>query len=360
MQQVASKKILIMAGGTGGHVFPALALAKELRLRGCEVQWLGTSKGIEARLVPEHDIQLNQLTITGVRGKGLVTLALAPFKLLHAIYEAVRVLKEFQPNVVVGMGGYASGPGGIAAWMMRIPLLIHEQNAVAGTTNKWLSGFAKRVLTAFPDVLPKGEYVGNPIRQEIINIAAPDQRLAVGLKSLKILVLGGSLGAQALNELIPKTVAAMQTGESIEIKHQTGARHLDSTLKIYNQCKLKAEVLPFIEEMADVLAWADLVICRSGALTVSELSSAGVASILVPFPYAIDDHQTANARWLADNNAAFLKQQVELTEQVLKEMIQQFLDQPELKVTMAKAARALSKPDATRICAEACLELANG
>ncbi len=350
-------KIMIMAGGTGGHVFPALAVAKELMDRQCEVQWMGTSRGIEARIVPENKITLNLLKITGIRGKGALALVVAPFKVLTAIVEAVGILRSFKPNVVLGMGGYVSGPGGIAAWILRIPLVVHEQNARPGTTNKWLAKFSKKTLSAFPEVLPGAIHIGNPIRREIINVASPAERLSKRSGSLRILVMGGSLGAKAINDLLPQVIAETPKSAHIEVQHQTGAAHYEATLALYRERGVVADVKPFIDDMAQALSWADLVVCRSGALTVSELSAVGVASILVPFPFAIDDHQTANAEWLVNSGAAFLQVQHQLTVQKLKIMIMEFIENKALVLDMAIAARNNSKPKAAIDCADICLEL---
>lgn len=360
MTDSAKKRVLVMAGGTGGHVFPALAVAKELRSRGCEIQWLGTDRGIEARLVPAANIHLHLLPISGVRGKGLKTLIGAPWKIVRSVWAARAILQKFQPHVVLGMGGYASGPGGIAARIMGIPLVIHEQNARPGTTNKWLAKIATRVLTAFPNVLPKAICIGNPVREDIAALPEPETRLQNRTGPLQLLVLGGSLGAQALNELVPKAVAPFIKEGQLQVRHQTGAKHLDNTLAVYKECGVSGEVTAFIDDMAEALAWADLVVCRAGALTIAELSAAGVASLLVPFPFAIDDHQTANARWLVDQGAAELYPQKSLTAEILKERVMTFIAQRGLLLKMAQAARKAAKPEATVSCADICLEAANG
>lgn len=353
-------KVMIMAGGTGGHVFPALAVAKELKKRGCAVQWLGTGNGIEARIVPANDIILNYLDITGLRGKGSKTLLLAPWTVLKAVFMARKILQQFRPDVVLGMGGYASGPGGIAARLIGTPLVVHEQNARAGTTNKWLARFATRVLTAFPDVLPKAQCVGNPVREDIANLPEPIRRLGQHQDGLRLLVLGGSLGAAAINELVPATLKNISTDTNIVVRHQCGEKHYDNTVSLYKEHGVEGEVMAFIDDMAAALAWADLVICRAGALTISELSAVGVASILIPFPFAIDDHQTANGEWLARQGAAQIRQQDELSAQELSRMIMSFIEDKNRLVTMAVAARAAAKPNATHVCADICMEVANG
>jgi UDP-N-acetylglucosamine--N-acetylmuramyl-(pentapeptide) pyrophosphoryl-undecaprenol N-acetylglucosamine transferase len=356
---VNHQKILIMAGGTGGHVFPALAVANELRQRQCEVAWLGTASGIESKLVPAAQIPLYFLTISGLRGKDLKTLISSPWRIFMACLGAYRILKIFRPNVILGMGGYASGPGGLMAKLMGIPLVVHEQNAKPGTTNKWLAKMANRVLTAFPDVFPGAICIGNPVRVEIANLPDPELRMQGRSGPLRILVLGGSLGAKALNELIPQAIALLDPTK-VQIRHQTGTQHLTATQNIYAQCNIQAEIFDFIDNMAEALTWADLVICRAGALTIAELSAAGVGSILIPFPFAIDDHQTANGQWLVNLGAAQIRQQKDFSAQQLKDLLEQFLRQPELLVKMAKAARTAAKPDATRKCADICLEVANG
>lgn len=353
-------KIMIMAGGTGGHVFPALAVANELLLRGCKVEWLGTQRGIEADLVPANNIPLHYLSISGVRGKGLGTIFSAPWKVTSAVLQAAKLLSREKPDVVLGMGGYASGPGGIAAKLLGIPLVIHEQNARPGTTNKCLAKVANRVLTAFPDVFPKALCIGNPVRKEIVEIPQPEVRMEGRGGAFKLLVLGGSLGAQAINELLPHALAELNRPDLFEVTHQAGKKHYETTLASYTQLGIKANVVAFIDDMAQQLAWADLVICRSGALTVSELSAAGVASILVPFPYAIDDHQTANAFWLVHAGGAIIRQQSELTTKELNKILLDFVEDRERLLDMAKAARAVSLTNATGQCADICLEVARG
>lgn len=352
-------KVMIMAGGTGGHVFPALAVAKELIKRGCIVQWLGTHNGIEARIVPENGISLNFLSIAGLRGKGIKAVFQSPWRILNAVFLAKKILKQFQPHVVLGMGGYASGPGGIAAWQMGIPLVIHEQNARAGTTNKWLARFADRVLSAFPGVLPRSECIGNPVREDIINVVEPSQRLAQPHDELRLLVLGGSLGAQAINALMPAALKDVASNVDIAVRHQCGEKHLNSTLALYKEHEVDGDVVAFIDDMAAALAWADLVVCRAGALTVSELSAVGVASVLIPFPFAIDDHQTANGEWLVKQGAAEIRQQNGLNAQELTALIMSFISNKNKAKEMAVAARAVAKPNATRECADICMEVAN-
>ncbi len=349
-----------MAGGTGGHVFPALALAREMRDRGCQVEWLGTSKGIEARIVPADGFQLNLINVVGVRGKGAVALLMAPWRIAGSLREALRVIRKFDPDVVVGLGGYVAGPGGIAARILGKPLIIHEQNARPGTTNRMLAQLASHVLTGFPDVFGKCIWIGNPVRLDIAAIERPEDRFKNRGDDVRILVLGGSLGAQSLNEMLPEVLAGLseRCQFHLHLKHQAGERHYETTRALYRNEGLDCEVVAFIEDMAGALAWADLVICRSGALTVAELCAAGVGSILVPFPFAIDDHQTANGEWLVRNGAALLFQQNELSSEVLRETIMELIqDRPRL-LEMAVAAKKLAKVDATTRFAEVCLEAA--
>lgn len=360
MNTAANGRVMVMAGGTGGHVFPALAVANELRERGWQIDWLGTDRGIEARIVPAANIPLHLLPISGVRGKGLRALIGAPWKIVRAIFAARKLFQDVQPQLVLGMGGYVAGPGGIAARMMGIPLVIHEQNARAGTTNKWLAKFATRILTAFPQVLPAATCIGNPVRAEIAALPTPSERGTGTHQPIRVLVLGGSLGAQALNEIMPEAVADLVRSNQIQVRHQAGEKHCDATDALYRQHGIAAEVTAFIGDMAEALAWADLVICRSGALTVAELSAAGVASLLVPFPFAIDDHQTANAEWLVNLGAAELHQQSTLTPDLLKERLMNFIAQPARLIEMAEAARRAAKTGATKKCADICQEVVSG
>ncbi|WP_409525291.1 undecaprenyldiphospho-muramoylpentapeptide beta-N-acetylglucosaminyltransferase [Nitrincola sp. MINF-07-Sa-05] len=352
------KTLLVMAGGTGGHVFPALATADELKKQGVYVEWLGTAKGIEARVIPAAGITLNRIEVTGLRGKGRISLLLAPFRLCKALMQARRVLKKLNPDAVLGMGGFASGPGGLAAWMQGIPVLIHEQNAVAGMTNRALSRFATRVLQAFPGAfanLSEADCIGNPVRGPILRLKAPEQRMKDRQGPVRLLVVGGSLGAQALNQLLPQALALMPEEKRPKVWHQTGHNHLEHTLNAYKAAGVDAEVVPFIERMDEAWGWADLVICRSGALTVSEIAIAGVAALFVPFPHAVDDHQTTNAAFLVDTGAARMIQQSELTAQKLAQQLED-LSQRELLLQMAIKARSLGRPDASSRLASACME----
>ncbi len=356
-------RVLIMAGGTGGHVFPGLAVAEELRERGLDVTWLGTRRGVEAQLVPARDFPICFIEVGGLRGKkGVLGKVKAPWQLLKALWQAFGVMSSVKPNVVLGLGGFVSGPGGLAARLLGKPLVIHEQNAVAGTTNRLLAKIANRVLEAFPGSLPGGQHCGNPVRSDISSLPAPEQRLcdspdASSEQEPALLVLGGSLGALAINKMIPGCVARMPEGMRPIIRHQTGGDHLETTRQAYADAGVCADTSAFIEDMAEVYGWADLVLCRAGALTVSELTAAGLASILVPFPFAIDDHQTANGTWLVDHEAALLIQQDDLNEVDLAALLGElFSDRPRL-LSMAKAARALSRPQATAVVADVCQEL---
>ena len=356
------KKILIMAGGTGGHVYPALAVADYLRQQGFNPFWLGTEKGLENRVVPEHGYTLLKISVSGVRGKGILKICLAPLMLLFALWQALLIMIRLRPDAVLGMGGFASGPGGVAAWLMRIPLLIHEQNAIAGMTNKLLVPFAYKVMAAFPGAfkpMAKLAVTGNPVRQAIADISPPQQRFAGRSgESIHVLVLGGSLGALKLNELLPEAIAAVQECQLV-VRHQCGVAHHQLTENKYRELNIDAEVLPFIEDMAEQYAWADIVICRAGALTVAELAAAGIGSILVPYPFAVDDHQTANAAYLERGDAATIIQQSQLTIERIKQVLTALCQSYQRCLQMALNARALAKPDATRLVAGYCMEAAN-
>jgi UDP-N-acetylglucosamine--N-acetylmuramyl-(pentapeptide) pyrophosphoryl-undecaprenol N-acetylglucosamine transferase len=346
VEQTTLKRVLIMAGGTGGHVFPGLALAHYLHTQGVEVHWLGTRQGIEARLVPEANIPLHYLSVSGLRGKGIATRLLAPVRIATATMQAMRVLRRIRPDVVVGMGGFASGPGGIASWLLRYPLVIHEQNAKAGLTNKVLARLACRVLEGFPGTFPaqpKVVAVGNPVRVEIESLPNPQQRFKERKAPLRLLVLGGSLGAQALNSLVPSALALLQQEERPEVRHQSGEKHFETAKTDYKTMGISATVTPFIQDMAEAYAWADIVLCRAGALTVAELCAAGLGAILVPFPHAVDDHQTANAHFMADHQAALCIQQKDMTISCLAEHVKSFSLQPEKRLAMAEQSYALRK-----------------
>lgn len=355
------KRVLIMAGGTGGHVFPGIAVATYLRDRGIEVHWLGTAHGLEARVVPEAGFPLHTISVHGVRGNGIKTLLLAPIQILCALLQAFRLIRQIQPDVVIGMGGFASGPGGLAAWLSGCPLIIHEQNAIPGLTNKALAFFAKRVLTGFPNVFSAGKKVlaiGNPVRTEIANLPPPVTRLTPPRTPLHLLVIGGSLGAQALNEKVPAALQQLPADLRPTVIHQTGDKHFEAVKSYYLSRGLQADVQPFIKNMATAYAWADVVLCRAGALTVAELCAAGLGAVLVPYPYAVDDHQTANAQFMVKSGAAICIPQTELTEDCLAAIVKQFVETPHECLTMAQAAYTLRQIDATEkifaICQEVC------
>jgi UDP-N-acetylglucosamine--N-acetylmuramyl-(pentapeptide) pyrophosphoryl-undecaprenol N-acetylglucosamine transferase len=353
-------KVLIMAGGTGGHVFPALACAYELQARGYEVHWLGTPRGIENELVPQAGLPLHLIQVSGLRGKGLLSLIKAPLQLLRALLQARKVVRTLRPAFVLGMGGYVTGPGGLAAKLAGVPLIIHEQNAVAGTANRSLVPFASRVCEAFPDTFSasaKRRTTGNPVRTELF-LETPRQALTG--RQPRLLVLGGSLGAEPLNKLLPQALALLPEALRPEVFHQAGKQHAEVTAQRYREAGVSAEVSPFVADMARAYGWADLVICRAGALTVSELAAAGLPSLLIPLPHAIDDHQTRNANYLAQEGAAFLLPQATTDASKLAERLKEVLMHPEQLNAMAATARRLSKPDATRTLVDICLEVAHG
>jgi UDP-N-acetylglucosamine--N-acetylmuramyl-(pentapeptide) pyrophosphoryl-undecaprenol N-acetylglucosamine transferase len=348
--------IIIMAGGTGGHVFPALAVARWLADAGYRIVWIGNPNGMEAELVPKHHFEIAWLSFGGLRGKGLVTKLLLPARLLVAFAQSISILRRYKPKAVAGFGGYISFPAGMMAVLLGMPLLLHEQNAIAGLSNKVLAGVADQVMTAFPDTLPKAVWTGNPVRREITRLPAPQERYAGRSGPLSILVVGGSLGAQALNEAVPRALALIPEALRPRITHQAGAKNIEALRAEYAQAGVVADAVAFIDNMAKAYADADLVICRAGAMTVAEVACAGIAALFVPFPFAVDDHQTANARFLADSGAAMLTQQRDLTPQSLAASLQSLTR--EQCAAMAVMARALGKPDATEAVAKACLQLA--
>ncbi len=351
-----SRSILIMAGGTGGHIFPALAVADQLRERGWTIVWLGSKAGMESTLVPQHGYEIEWLRFSGLRGKGVVRALLLPLNLLIAFWQAARVIFRRRPDVVLGMGGYVSFPGGMMAAFLARPLVLHEQNAVSGLANKVLSMVADRILVAFPNALKNAQWTGNPVRREIAQLPAPEVRFRHRDGSLNVLVIGGSLGAQILNETVPRALALIEQAQRPQVTHQAGAKHLAALEAAYRAAGVSAITRAFIVDMAQAYAAADVVICRAGALTVSELAAAGVASVLVPLPSAVDDHQSVNARYLAGQSAAILLPQSELTPGKLAELLLGFTREKLLE--MASRARALGKPDAARVVAEHCVALA--
>ncbi len=349
--------IVIMAGGTGGHVFPALAVAEDLRNRGQTVVWFGTRAGLEADLVPRAGFEIEWLTIQGLRGKGVMTLVLAPFRLLRACWQAFRVLSRRRPSAVLGMGGFVAGPGGLMAWMMRIPLILHEQNSIIGLTNRLLLPLAKRSYFAFPEAANKAtrsECIGNPVRDSMFLQQTPRERMAARQQQpLRLLVIGGSLGAAALNRVVPEAIS--QLTSKPEVRHQCGARHLQTCEQNYAEAGVEAEVTQFIGDMADAYAWADLVVCRAGALTVAELSAAGCASLLVPYPYAVDNHQYFNARHLEQQGAAEILEESSLTAASLAARIEYWSEHRDDLINMAEQARSLATPAATESLVEGLL-----
>lgn len=358
-----TRTVLIMAGGTGGHVFPALAAARVLRERGFEAVWLGTQRGLEAKLVPPHQIPIEWIAVSGLRGKGVLSWLLAPLKLARAIWQSLNVMRRRRPDVVLGAGGFVSGPGGIAAWLTRRPLVIHEQNAVAGVTNRILSRVADRVLEAFPRSFQGGsaECVGNPVRREIVALAPPAKRFAGRSGPLRLFVFGGSQGAARLNGTLPAALALLLENERPLVLHQSGERHHATTAQLYAQHGVTADVRPFIDDMAAAYTWADLIVCRSGALTVSEIAAAGVAALFVPFAAAVDDHQTRNAQFLVTADAAILVAERELTAERLANELRQLLAAGRARLAMMAAnARAQAIVDADVRLADACVAAAGG
>ncbi len=353
------KCALVMAGGTGGHIFPGLAVAEALRARGWRVHWLGAPGSMEQQLVPPRGYAFEPLEFGGVRGKGAATLALLPLRLLRAFGQAIGVIRRVKPDVLVGLGGYISFPGGLMGVALNKPLVLHEQNSVPGMANKVLAGVADRVFTAFPGVLPKArrvQWIGNPLRQAFIQCPEPAERFAGRSGPLKLLVVGGSLGAKALNELLPQVLALIPAERRPIVLHQSGARQLEALRANYQAAGVQAELLPFIDDMASAYAEADLVICRAGATTVSELAAVGAAALLVPFPHAVDDHQTTNARFLVDRDAGWLVQQHEAKAEELAQWLQA-IDR-DMLLAVAQNARQLQKTRATEDIVAACEELA--
>ena len=354
--------VLIMAGGTGGHVFPALAVARVLRAGQRPVVWLGTRRGIEARLVPAEGIPVEWVEVEGLRGRGLGGWLAAPLKVLRAVSQALAVLRRIRPAAVLGCGGFASGPGGVAAWLTRTPLVIHEQNAVAGLTNRWLSRIAGTVAEAFPGSFPRGRAVvttGNPVRRDIAALPPPEQRFAARSGRLRLLVVGGSQGAAPLNRLVPRAVALLPDAVRPEVLHQAGARELEATTALYRQLGVDAEVRAFVDDMAAAYGAADFAVTRAGALTVSELAAAGLGALLVPFPAAVDDHQARNAAFLVEAGAARMIREAELTpERLGGELLGVLEGGRDLPLAMARAARRVAVTDAADRLAGLCIAAA--
>lgn len=349
---MTAPKILIMAGGTGGHIMPGLAVAEHLRAQGWQILWLGNPERMEGKLVPAHNIELLPLYFNGVRGKGLLTLLKLPFTLASAMLQARKVLRQHKPDIVLGMGGYVAFPGGVMARLAGIPLIVHEQNAVAGTANKFLAKIAKRALVGFPNALPNAVMVGNPVRAELAHTTNVSDRYAARRGPLRILILGGSQGAASLNQLVPEALAKVPNAD-FAIQHQCGARHEQTVIDIYKKLGLAAVVIPFIDDMAAALTNADLVVCRAGAMTVAEVAAVGVAAVFIPLPSAIDDHQTANARYLSECGGGWLMPQVELTADKLSQWLANI--NREQLAQVALHAQDHASLNATQLIAEACM-----
>lgn len=361
---MSKRPVLITAGGTGGHVYPGLAVARALEAQDIPVVWMGTSKGLEARVIPAAGIEMAWLEVTGFRGKGVLTLVAAPFRLIKALYQSVNIMRKHKPAAVLGMGGFVAGPGGLIAALMGIPLVIHEQNAIPGLTNRLLSKLSKKVLEGFPgsfvSAKDKAIQVGNPVREDISNLPAPAERMqGCSERRLRLLIIGGSLGAQALNEVVPQALAELSEELRPLTRHQAGRDKDVATKACYQKAAVDADVSAFIDDMAEAYSWADLVICRSGALTVAELASAGLASILVPYPYAVDDHQTANGLCLSEPGAALLLPQTDLTSGALANNLKTLLAEPKRLLQMGEKARELAKPGATAEVAAIVAGMAN-
>jgi len=352
---MSQKTALIMAGGTGGHIFPGLAVAEELRARGWRVHWLGAPGSMESRIVPQHGFPLELIDFSGVRGKGLATLALLPLRLLRAFWQALQVVRRVKPDVVVGLGGYITFPGGMMGVLCGKPLVLHEQNSVAGMANKVLAGVADRVFTAFPDVLKKAQWVGNPLRAAFTRQAAPSERFVGRTGPLRLLVVGGSLGAQALNDIVPRALALIPAENRPVVTHQSGATQIDTLRANYQTAGVQAELTPFIDDTASAFAAADIIVCRAGASTVTEIAAVGAAAIFVPFPFAVDDHQTTNARFLVSAGGGWLVQQSDLTPEGLAKML--LNSERTVLVDIAEKAKNMQKINATREVVAACEEL---
>lgn len=352
---MSQKTALIMAGGTGGHIFPGLAVAEELRARGWRVHWLGAPGSMESRIVPQHGFPLELIDFSGVRGKGLATLALLPLRLLRAFWQALQVVRRVKPDVVVGLGGYITFPGGMMGVLCGKPLVLHEQNSVAGMANKVLAGVADRVFTAFPGVLKNAQWVGNPLRAAFTRQAAPSERFVGRTGPLRLLVVGGSLGAQALNDIVPRALALIPAENRPVVTHQSGATQIDTLRANYQTAGVQAELTPFIDDTASAFAAADIIVCRAGASTVTEIAAVGAAAIFVPFPFAVDDHQTTNARFLVSAGGGWLVQQSDLTPEGLAKML--LNSERTALVDIAEKAKNMQKINATREVVAACEEL---
>lgn len=359
MNARSAQGVLVMAGGTGGHVFPGLAVAECLRRQGIGVVWLGAHQGLEARVVPAAGIDIEWIRIQGLRRRGLMGWLLLPIRMTIAIAQTWRIMLRRRPAVVLSMGGFVAGPGGLISRALGKPLLVHEQNAIPGMTNRWLSLLADQVLCGFPGVfanLPSAKHVGNPVRTDISALPQPRDRLREHRGRLRFLVIGGSQGAQVFNKIAPEAIKLLPEADRPNVWHQCGRHNQQATENAYRFCNTEIRVTPFIDDMAEAYRWADLVMCRSGAITVAELSASGNASLLIPYPYAVDDHQTANARYLVDREAAVLVPESELTPARLGELLKGFSSNRELILRMAESARSCAMPDATETVARLCME----
>ncbi len=351
-----SKCALVMAGGTGGHIFPGLAVAEALREKGWRVHWLGNQAGMEGQLVPPRGFAFESVDFGGVRGKGPLTLALLPLRLLKAFWQSIRVIRRVQPDVIIGLGGYITFPAGMMGVLLGKPLVLHEQNSVAGLANKVLAGVADRVFSAFPEAMKQARWVGNPLRAAFLQQPPPAQRFAGRSGPLRLLVVGGSLGAKALNEVVPQALAGLPAAQRPRVLHQSGAAQIEALRANYAAAGVQAELTPFIEDTARAFAEADLIVCRAGASTVTEIAAVGAAAVFVPFPAAVDDHQTTNARFLVDRGAGLLLPQRDMTAEKLADMLQ--VTQRTTLLRWAEAAHQLAKTDATEQVVAACEELA--
>ena len=352
---MSTQSVMIMAGGTGGHVYPGLAVAAVLAKQNVGVSWLGSANSFESKLIPTQALNFNAVNVAGLRGKGLMHKLTAPWMLARSVLQAVRIFRRIRPRAAISFGGFAAGPGGIAATLLRVPLYVHEQNRIPGVTNRVLAKFARRVLCGFPGSFAGGgrmDYIGNPVRADIIAVEAPALRFKNRTGPLRLLCLGGSLGAKALNDLLPQALALLPESTRPLVRHQAGAKLLDAARASYLQAGLDpAQVVPFISDMSDAYSWADVVICRAGALTIAELAAAGAAAILVPYPHAVDDHQTANAQFMVDAGAACIVQQRDLDAAKLAQLITQHMDR-DFCLSRAQAARGVAKTDAAERCVQ--------
>ncbi len=357
---VAGRPVMILAGGTGGHVYPALAVARCLASMEVPVVWMGTRRGLEARVVPQAGIPIDWLSVSGLRGKGMFAWLFAPLRLNLAFFQALKILLKQKPRAVLGMGGFVSGPAGLVAFMLSKPLVIHEQNAILGLTNRLLAPLSDCQLEGFPGVFnaAKARHVGNPVRREIADLPPPSERFAQRSGRLRLLVLGGSLGAKVFNDIVPQAISRLAAALRPQVWHQAGNLHINEATHRYREFSLEIRLEAFIEDMACAYAWADLVLCRAGALTIAELCATGIGAILVPYPFAVDDHQSANAHYMSDNSAGVLVPQNELTAQRLIELLERFSLDRTLLLNMATKARGLSKADADEAVARICLEIA--